>query len=60
MFCHTVPSCVTDVDQQHDGRKIQAWLKLLVDYMSLSEGRTLLFQTALLPYQRTFADVASF
>ena len=51
-------SHVVDVDQLLDVGNIQAWVEL--SEVVISDGRVFLLRTALVPYQRTFADLAAF
>ena len=48
------------VHQLLDIRNIQVWVKLSEDDVVTSDGRLFLLRTALVPYQRTFAELVAF
>ena len=58
-FCHAALSHVGDVDQLPDVRNIQAWAELSEKDVVISDGGVFFLRTALVPYQRTFADFAA-
>ena len=51
---------IVDMEQLPDFRNIRAWIELSEDNVAASDWRVFLLRTALVPCQRTFADVATF